>query len=316
MWQEFVDSTTLHGLKFIFIKRHILVRLIWVVLLMTSAGYYISTVYRAFNKYYSRQINTVVSKKYLKEMDFPAVTICSLNDFAKSKLYMKDDDPHFRSSGLNISSFAVTSKVRQNQPCGWSVLCTLPDYENLTLAMPNSTDKYKQELVDAMQQVHHSVDMESFYQYYSQDINALIGSSCMFNLFKSCSAKDFVPAVTPWGMCYTFNPGTAGKIKNVDTGGISFGLFVMLDAQTHEYSFGKYSVGFKVLIHRQREFIDPWEGINVGPGQHAVIALTQARVGFFCIPKNFLASIAALKCLPHIWIFSELHLIRVQKNIK
>ena len=281
MWQEFVDSTTLHGLKFVFIKRHIFVRLIWAVLLLTSAGYYMYTVYRAFNKYYSRQINTVVSKNYLKEMDFPAVTICSLNDFAKSKLYMKDDDPQFLSSGLNISSCPVTSKVRHNRPCGWSVLCTLPEYENFTLAMPNCTDKYKQELVEAMQEVNHSIDMESFYQHYSQDMNSLIGPSCTFSLYQSCSAKDFVPVVTPWGMCYTFNSGTADKIKKVDTVGTSFGLSVMLDVQTHEYSYAKYSVGFKVLIHRQGEFTDPWEGINIGPGQHAAITLTQTRVGIF-----------------------------------
>ena len=67
-------------------------------------------------------------------------------------------------------------------------------------------------------------------------------------------------------------------MKRVDTAGVSSGLSVILDAQTHEYTQGKFSKGFKVLIHGQDEYIDEWEGISVGPGQHAVIALSQTRV--------------------------------------
>ena len=33
-----------------------------------------------------------------------------------------------------------------------------------------------------------------------------------------------------------------------------------------------------MLIHGQDEYIDEWEGISVGPGQHAVIALSQTWV--------------------------------------
>lgn len=79
-------------------------------------------------------------------------------------------------------------------------------------------------------------------------------------------------------MCYIFNSGTDGKVKTVDTGGVSTGLTVILDAQTYEYSEGKYSEGFKVLIHGQGEYIDELEGINVGPGQHVLIALSQRKV--------------------------------------
>jgi len=55
-------------------------------------------------------------------------------------------------------------------------------------------------------------------------------------------------------------------------------LTVILDAQTDEYSYGKFSEGFKVLLHGQGEYIDELEGINVGPGQHVIIALTEKRV--------------------------------------
>ena len=249
-------------------------------LLLASGGYYIFTVYTAFKKYYNRPINTVVSRKHVKEMDFPAVTVCPLNEFAASKLYMTDDNPLFVSSGLNISSCAVTSKVRGDQPCGWSLLCVLPQYETLRPALPNCTSQYREELLNTMQESAHYIDRENLHRYYSQEIESLVGPKCEFDVVANCSAKDFAPLVTQWSKCYTFNSGKNGKIKRVNSAGVSFGFSVILDAKTEEYSYGKFSEGFKVIIHKQGEFVDEWEGINVGPGQHAVIALSEKRVTF------------------------------------
>ena len=88
-------------------------------------------------------------------------------------------------------------------------------------------------------------------------------------------------------MCYTFNSGTDGKVKTADTAGVSSGLSVILDAQTYEYTQGKFSEGFKVLVHGQGEHLDEWEGINVGPGQHVVVALSQKRVFNMTFMYNF-----------------------------
>lgn len=75
IWRVFVESTTLNGLRYIFGKRHIRFRM-WLVMLLTTSGYHIFTVYCAFNKYFSHPINTVLVQKYPKQMDSPAVTIC------------------------------------------------------------------------------------------------------------------------------------------------------------------------------------------------------------------------------------------------
>ena len=282
MWREFVDNTTLHGIRYVFLKRHILIRFIWIVIMLISGGYYVFLVQAAFYKYYSRPINTVLTREHVSEMKFPAVTICPLNFFAKSKLLMGDDNPLFASSGLNISSCAVTARVRGDRPCGLSLLCCCapPEFKDVTAAIPNCTAQYKQDLLETIQQNLLRPDADTFFWYFSQDIEALFGPMCEFgwNGELDCSPEDFVPTVTPWGMCYTFNSGIDDEIKTVDSAGVADGLSVMLDAQTHEYTHGKYSVGFKVLIHGQGEYIDEWAGINIGPGQHAVIALSEKRV--------------------------------------
>ena len=280
MLVEFVDNTTLHGIRYAFMERHILVRLIWVVLLLISGGYYLFTVQKAFHKYYDHPINTVLSHKHVNRMEFPAITICSRNMFALSKLLMTDDNPLFASSGLNISSCAVTSEVRGDRPCGWSLLCALPEFENASSSIPNCTNKYRKDLLDAMQRSRHYIDKENLYRYYSQDLNSLLGPRCYFNFDTTCSEKDFVSFVTQWSKCYTFNSGENGKIMRSRHSGVSFGLFVIFDAQTGEGSHGKYSEGFKVLIHKQGEFFNEWEGISVAPGQHAVITVSEKRVTF------------------------------------
>ncbi|XP_068699535.1 acid-sensing ion channel 2-like [Montipora foliosa] len=280
-WHEFANDTSLHGIRYVFMKRrHFVIRLIWLVRLLSSAGYYIVTVYRAFNKFYSRPINTIISTKHLTKMEFPAVTICPLNFFAKSKLFVKDDDPIFAKSGLNISSCAVTSPVRGNRPCGLSLICCCAptDAFDVYNSIPNCTIQYRQSLLDILKRFSHRLDLEDFYRYYSQDMNSLAGPLCAFGWEESpCFARDFISFVTQWGMCYTFNSGSNGEIRTVYSGGVSTGLSVLLDVQTHEHTRGKYSEGFKVLIHGRGEFVDEWEGINVGPGQHVVIAVSQKR---------------------------------------
>ena len=283
MWQEFTDNTTLHGIRHIFTKYHILVRLIWLMLLLASGGYYISTVYRAFNKYYNRPIHTIVRHKNVEKMEFPAVTICPLNMFAKSKILMTDDDQKFASSGLNISTCAVTAGVRGDRPCGMSLLCCCAptDFKEISTAIPNCTSQYRYDLLDAMQQTSHHPDVDGFFWNFSPDIKNLLGPMCKFGWDESpCSEKDFLPILSKWLKCYTFNSGSNGTIKTVYTGGASSGLSIILDTKVHDYSYSKFeSEGFKVLIHKQGEYIDQWQGINVGPGQHAVVAFSEKRVG-------------------------------------
>lgn len=63
----------------------------WLLLLMlSSGGYNISSVNRAVSEYRIRSIKTVLSTKHPEEIDFPAVTICPLNLFAKSKIHIED----------------------------------------------------------------------------------------------------------------------------------------------------------------------------------------------------------------------------------
>lgn len=220
MWRKVTDNTTLHGMRYVFMKRHIVVRLMWIVTMLIAGGYYVFVVYNAFHKYYSRPINTVISTTRASKMNFPAITICPLNVFAKSKIFMTDDNPLFASNGLNLTLCPLTSKVRVSLPCGVSVLCCCTPREFLHFIqsrLPDCTSQYRQDLLEALQQSPNDHDIELFHRNYAQDIKVLVGPLCTFGWQKlPCSSNDFVSMVTPWGICYTFNSGTDVKVKTVD----------------------------------------------------------------------------------------------------
>ena len=221
----------------------VIVRLMWIVTMLIAGGYYVFVVYNAFHKYYSRPINTVISTTHASKMNFPVITICPLNVFAKSKIFMTDDNPLFASNGLNLTLCSLTSKVRISLPCGVSVLCCCTPQEFLHFIqsrLPNCTSQYRQDLLEALQQSPNDHDIERFHHNYAQDIKVLVGPLCAFRWKKlPCSSNDFVSMVTPWGIYYTFNSGTDGKVKTVDSGGVSSGLSVILDAQTHECTYSR-----------------------------------------------------------------------------
>ena len=142
--------------------------------------------------------------------------------------------------------------------------CVPPEILNVTDAINFWTRRYQHDLLDTMQKNNHRLDIDDFYRFYDPDIGRFKGYECTFgSKFSPCSRKDFVPKVTQMGMCYTFNSGADGNVRK---------------AETKEYYLGKYSEGFKVLNTSMNEYINEWEGINVGPGHHVVIALSEKRV--------------------------------------
>ena len=104
-WKEFAANTTVHGL------RHVVQaslpacrRLVWAILLFAALGAYLYNSTISFKKYISRPIRTEISQETPRDgLKFPAVTICNLNQFMKTKIDTTDEDENFEKLGLNIS---------------------------------------------------------------------------------------------------------------------------------------------------------------------------------------------------------------------
>ena len=129
-WKSFASNTTLHGLRYavqngLSIPR----RSIWLLFLCAAAGAYTYNSTLSIKRFVSRPTKTVITQETPTDgLKFPAVTICNLNKFMKTKIDMKDEEENFVKMGLNISGCSETREVRGNLTCGQALLCAYDDY--------------------------------------------------------------------------------------------------------------------------------------------------------------------------------------------
>lgn len=282
IWTSFVDATSLHGIRYVFWRRPLWARIGWLIILLAFTGYYLFTAYKSITNFASFPINTVITQKYVDKLDFPAVTICPLNLISKNKMSTLDNDPNFIKFGLNDSFCSATAQVRGGKPCGAAMMCCCVTFLLFDGAktVPDCTSQYAGSLSAALESSGNYFDTVRYYNKYGQGIDDMLAPNvCLFDtdFVNQCGVSDFTTTVTDWGKCFTFN-ADPDNVKTTQLNGPGGGLNILLDAQVADQTIGRLSEGFTVVIHRQGEFFVPWDGINVSPGNQAVITLHQQRI--------------------------------------
>ena len=283
-WHEFVEGTTLHGIRHVFGSNKLWAKTLWLIFLLTSAVFFFYQAYINIAKYYRFPMTTEIRNFNLKTMPFPAVSVCPSNILQKSKIYALDSDSAFINQGLNISACDVTAAVRKGRPCGHALLCCCVSIGGGFLGsdfVSNCTQEYRDELRNAIDHNKESFDTAKFYSVYSQDITEMLTPFSTFGpLFHSINKSDFSETITEFGKCYTFNSGKPGyPMKTIQLSGPSLGLNLMLDLNVDDYAVAMWTEGVRVVIHNQGEFFDLWNGVLVSPGTLASLMVSQTKVG-------------------------------------
>lgn len=291
-WKEFLENTTLHGARNVTSSRRKLTRITWLIFLLTAGAFYFMTVYNAFGKYFFKHpITTAITMTYNTKIDFPAVTICPKNLLSKAKVMMRGEHPAFTAQRLNLSVCAATRTIRErkmnNLTCGLAMICCCV-YTKYTISvgyLDNCTEERRRDLRKALNQSGVDFNREDFILRYSQDMTDFIyfRFGCTFGFKSNCNASDFKPKLAETGLCFTFNSGEDDAVvRNLTRSGLNGGLNMMLNANYTDQTIGKFSRGIRVLIHKQGEYFDDWNGIGVSPGTHAAILVSEERVSGNC----------------------------------
>ena len=285
-WKEFAANTTVHGL------RHVVQaslpacrRLVWAILLFAALGAYLYNSTISFKKYISRPIRTEISQETPRDgLKFPAVTICNLNQFMKTKIDTTDEDENFEKLGLNISGCSETRTVRGNLTCGQALLCAFSDHGSLLV--DNCNDSTRQRIISVLSHTKRIYDEKEFLAKYGHDLfgNNSMNGLCTFTDLEqiTCSEHHFIPVVTNSGICYTFNSGNNGSTKSElfhsFYEGSDFGLAIALNVQTNESTFSASSSGLAVNVHDQDTYVNYHTAFKVQPGAHASVAIKMTQV--------------------------------------
>ena len=279
-WKFFASNTTLHGLKYT-VQKGLSTprRAIWLLFLCAAGSAYTYNATVSFETFVSRPTKTVITQETpTGTLKFPAVTICNLNKFMKTKIDMPDEEENFVKMGLNISGCDETREVRGNLTCGQALLCAYNEYGPALVDGCNETTRQK--ILNVLNGTSRRLfDEETFLTNYGHDISSMFFHYCRFSLDQMCSGKDFVPTLTRRGMCYTFNSGyNNSAMFYSEFEGPELGLSVIINVQSNESTVGVFSTGLNVVVHDQETFINRHNGFNVLPGTHSLVAVKLIQV--------------------------------------
>ncbi|XP_072039699.1 acid-sensing ion channel 1-like [Amphiura filiformis] len=240
--QEYGNTTTLHGARYIWNpKYHGMKRLIWVLLVVGLNAYLWYSIVRDLNRYFKYPVQSYVTESYTGNLTFPAVTLCNYNLFRKSAV--SEDLIQFFDELFN-------------------------PYSN------HDADDAKWKYMDkTINESWH--DFDNFVLSGAHQINDML-HSCSWSMLEPCGIENFTQVITDWGVCYTFNnPDNISDALVISKAGIRSGLFMRLNIQQDEYAYGaNLAAGFKILLHPQgvQPLVRDY-GFSVSPGFETSIAV-------------------------------------------
>ena len=224
---NFITTSSAHGLPRILTSKEWILRIIWLLLFLSSACYMIYSCSLLLISYL--QYPTSVNIDTIREIPtrFPAVTICN------QKLINKTNNPNF------TGSFSKKFEIDVNVSYLYSV--DESPYKVISNMIYDS-QQYYNELVETEQALSYNLSDMLF--------------SCQFNK-AVCSEDDFIFFEDPGrGNCYTFNQGNASDgydIKTVSSSlgpktGLTLELFV---GNPDIDTYFEFNDGIILSIHNQ-----------------------------------------------------------------
>ena len=284
-WQTFISNTTVHGLRYVFESPTRFRRMIWLLLLLGATAIYAYLVEQSVSKFYSNPVSTEFAEVIPEhgELTFPAVTICNLNRFVKSKVNMFEKDENFRRLGLNLAACEAVKMVNKDMTCGQGLLCAFERFGSAVA--DNCNDTTRQRIISVLNSTRESVfNPEEFLETYGHQFDEMFLYYCRFGADKNCTPADFHPSLTENGVCFTFNSGkNSTKILGTRRAGSSGGLSIIMDVQANENTISEFSRGLRVIVHDQGAFINLEKGFNVFPGSHTLARITSTKVSFILL---------------------------------
>ncbi|XP_046649312.1 pickpocket protein 28-like [Daphnia pulicaria] len=287
--QHFCENTSIHGLKHIFEDGSLFFeRVIWSLVFLSGicfSGYFCLQMWQKWEQ--SPLLTSVETHLYpLKNIPFPAVTICNVN---------------------KVSGRKLNDAISGN-----------PKFKGVSYAKLQTTLRYMTKLDRAFNNEEELLKLSRYYE--ALNITALdlfkvlkrTAPSCT-DLVLDCSwlglsepcMQYFTFLPTDDGMCCTFNGGKyfdtildletkAHEPLKVNGNGYRMGLSLVLDADLNDCSVtsGKFD-GFKVLIHSPEEFPDvAHRGFVIGLGTETFVGV-KATTSFYSeeVAKEIPASI-------------------------
>ena len=109
--KQLISNSTLHGLRNCFDKKSKVRRVIWTILLFVALGLLLQKLYESTRNYLSHPFSTMKTRRYEDSMQFPAVSICNLNDMRASLMEGTKLDKIIKGQNLSLEGDEYRSTI-------------------------------------------------------------------------------------------------------------------------------------------------------------------------------------------------------------
>ncbi|KAK7495302.1 hypothetical protein BaRGS_00013484 [Batillaria attramentaria] len=241
-------------------------RWLWVLLVLSMSIGLSVILYKQVRRLSNYPTRTTVRPEFQEEIEFPAVTICNLNQFYRDRLpddpglhhlirissewtYLTKDDPHITTTTTTTTQSSAAPRTRTGSEA------KSPSYPKSNITGT--------ELYDI---VWHAAHPKSSFLYKCTWQSRLVPCEDIFEA-----------RMTDLGVCFTFNGNLSRKILTCPMTGPWMGLRVVLFLQQEQYYFAKtMQAGVKVVLHEPgREPMPDTAGLLVRPGVSAFMAFSK-----------------------------------------
>ncbi|VDH91064.1 Hypothetical predicted protein [Mytilus galloprovincialis] len=215
LWKEFTETTTMHGLRHARKESKYQLRwVIWIFALIGMGSLLIYTVYTLYVYYRTNPTLTNINIKFVKAMNYPAVTICNMSPLKRTS--------------INASAVMTTHLLHSSR-----LGVVLPHLNYSSPAFAELNDPVPEDWLNKS-----SFDLEDMFHYCVNERHLV-------------PCKDIlIPKITQWGKCFTFNNyqkvATNGIVKGSMTGSTT-ALTFYIDVKQDEYVYNtNLAAGVKV----------------------------------------------------------------------
>ena len=243
--KEYARHTSVEGLHKVLSGGSVVRRLAWIAVLLICIVVACYSLRNNFIKLVDPPTSTTISTSTMTT-SFPTVTVCNLNIFSAAKAH-SFDLPYAISELREIFTAALAGDI---QTC-YRLLKNFTDLDDFSF----------RDLIKVL----------------PQDLI----SKCRFGGEECDIDSDFVPTLTHFGVCFTFNSGKDGRpIRKVNNAGVRNGLQLQLKVNQSDY-IATYAgdAGIKIAVHPQSEPPLPDDfGIAIPPGNNAFISFMKRTI--------------------------------------
>ena len=258
---EWCSASTSHGLPIIFRTNILLTRLMWISFLICSTSMCAFMVTRSILDYFQFDVVTKVRYFYEVPAEFPTITVCNINSFAKNESVEEMKDIYMRK------------------------------YPTIARNAINFSD-----LVEVYYEFLYEANDHIFGDEKKKSLGPSIDDMLIYCVFNNdyCSSRDFSWFyMLFYGNCFRFNSGKDYNGKNVKLHrvyreGLWSGLSMELILNENEqFDVNSYEIGFKIFIDNRSSLINSFsKGILVKPGISLEIALHKVITEKLPYPYN------------------------------